>query len=524
MRLWAVAIGVLGCAVVGCTDTGVHRFPGNPPDAPDTTVEVEGTYCASDPQELLFPVKILFVLDDSGSMGNSDPNFQRIQAAGDLVNALIVKPAIYFGVERFQGGQAQLLTSAPTFTRDGGALANALNPGQHGPNGATPYVSALSTAVTAIRNDIQANPVDAKNTRYVVLFLSDGVPTDDNQPYSQILATTQQLKALESGSPSAGAVTLHTAYLEDAGANQDAINLLTQMAQIGDGEFRNFENGDQIDFSDFDVTAISRDYRSYFPILVSNMSTRPTRQGLMADSDLDGLNDAEEDAIGTDSGSMDTDHDGCSDVMEYRYADWDPLVHGDQTSPTECSCTQAERIADKDADGLTDCEEKWLSLDPLNPDSDINADGNPAPDNMLDRFEVIWNLGRTKWDANEDYDVDGVSNMVELATHMDPNTNDNDMRDQFAYRYEYVNQQLENPRCYDFRVTNVHVVDTRAADGRSPGENLIMLYFIEAPQDNPFGESVVRSVERIVRFTGGEPDPKKIRIEPDQFTILGENP
>jgi len=354
------------------------------------------------------------------------------------------------------------------------------------------------------------------------LFLSDGVPSDDNEPYDQIKTTVAQLMALENGTPSAGDITLHTAYLQDGGVNNTALQLLQEMAVIGEGQFRNFENGGAIDFSDFDVTAISRDYRSYFPILVTNMNSRPTRDGLVADSDADGLSDVDEETLGTDPSLIDTDGDGCSDAMEVRYAAWDPLTHGDSTSPTHCQCSDVDRGSDTDGDGLTDCEELWLSLDGSTADSDKNADGNPAPDNMLDNLEVMWNLGRTKWDANEDYDVDGVSNLIELSTHMDPNSNDNDMRADFAYRYEYVNQQTVNPRCSDFLVTNIHVVKTEAAEGRAKGENLIFLYFIEAPQDNPYGESVIRVVEKTVNFGGNVPVPDHVRVESEEFVILGE--
>jgi hypothetical protein len=161
-------------------------------------------------------------------------------------------------------------------------------------------------------------------------------------------------------------------------------------------------------------------------------------------------------------------------------------------------------------------------MDHLVADSDRNADGNPAPDNMLDGLEVRWNLGRTKWDANEDYDVDGVSNLVELTTHMDPNQNDNDLREDFAYNYEYVNQLEDRPRCSEFRVSNIHVGPTLAANGRPAGENVIMLYFVEAPQDDPYGESAVRTVTRTVRHTGGPPDPNYIYIEPEEFELLSQ--
>lgn len=518
-----VLAGCLAAAVAcGCTDTDVFRLS-EPPPLPEDTVTVEGTYCACDPESLTFPVKILFVLDDSGSMAESDPSFRRLQAARDLIAALAAEPEIYFGVERFQDGEPFLLTTDPVFTRDRDVLGAALADAQHAPAGWTPYIGALSTAITAIKSDMNEDPIMAGRTRYIVIFLSDGEPTDEpDPPYNQIKDRVTQLKQLEQGHPSAGEVTLHTAYLESNGDDSGGshVVLLEEMAEMTGGEFRDFENGDAIDFSDYDVTAISRDYRAYFPVLVTNLNARPTLGGYLVDSDTDGLPDTDEIGLGTDPARMDTDGDGCGDLMEARYAGWDPLVPGWQTDPVHCDCKAEERVADSDGDGLTDCEEKWLSLDPHSPDSDIDLAGDPAPDHMLDRLEVAWHLGRTKWDANDDYDVDGVSNLEELATHMDPNANDDQFRDKLAYRYDYVNQQAGNPNCYDFRVSNVRVVQTLAADGRQAGENQILLYFVEAPQDSPFEESIVRVLRARVRFDGVAPAPSLVTVDPDDFSTM----
>jgi uncharacterized protein (TIGR03382 family) len=514
----AIAVGVLGC-----TDVDVYRLS-QPPPLPEDKITLEGTYCASDPESLTFPVKILFIMDDSGSMSESDPSFRRLAAARELVSILIPEPEIYFGVERFQDGEPFLLTTEPIFTRDQQKLDWALADAQHQPAGWTPYIGALSTAITAIKSDMNQDPIMAGRTRYIVLFLSDGEPTDEpSPPYTQIKDRVTQLKQLEEGQPAAGEVTLHTAYLESNGDDSGGshVLLLQEMAAMTGGEFRNFENGDAIDFTDYDVTAISRDYRAYFPILVSNLSARMTLNGYLVDSDADGLPDVEELELGTDPTRVDTDSDGCGDLIEVKYAGWDPLTPGWETDPVHCDCKDEERTADSDGDGLTDCEEKWFSLDRDMPDSDIDFEGNPSPDHMLDLLEVMWHLGRTKWDANEDYDVDGVSNLAELATHMDPNVNDNQFREKLAYRYDYVNQQAGNPHCYDFRVSNVRVVKTLAAEGRAAGENLILLYFIEAPQDNPYLESIVRVHTVSVRFDGEAPSPLLNSVKPDDFEILG---
>jgi hypothetical protein len=84
--------------------------------------------------------------------------------------------------------------------------------------------------------------------------------------------------------------------------------------------------------------------------------------GNREDSDGDGLYDSEEQQIGTDPNSADTDGDGCNDKREYE-----ELV----SDPTQ---------ADTDGDGLEDCREIQNSCDP----TDENTDG----DNFDDHTEV----------------------------------------------------------------------------------------------------------------------------------------
>ena len=53
--------------VAACTDVELGRYE------PNITTEVLGVFCTEDPQEIVFPVKILFIIDTSGSMAFTDP-------------------------------------------------------------------------------------------------------------------------------------------------------------------------------------------------------------------------------------------------------------------------------------------------------------------------------------------------------------------------------------------------------------------------------------------------------------------
>ena len=526
--------GWLAVAVVGCTQASLYTLEPpitiETPPPMDQSATVNGSYCASSPESLIFPVKILIILDDSGSMATSDENFRRLDASKQLIDLLLPKDGIFFGIENFQNGQPQMLTNAPYFTHERSPLDSALSQGLHAPAGNTPYLGVLSLAHTALTADIQANPEMSTRTRYVVLLLSDGAPTDELfPPYPQIQDVAKMIKGLENGTIHAGEVTIHTAFVRspantsNSNNPQDGINLLTEIAKIGEGEFKNFENGEQIDFRNFDASSLSRDFRTYSPVMVTNITARLTPDGYEADSDADGLVDSLEKKIGTDPTKRDTDGDGCGDMIEYKYFRWDPLKPGRTSSPRHCDCTDQEIKSDKDGDFLNDCEERLLTLNDSKPDSDLSMSGDAAPDNMIDYLEMIYNLGRLKADAGDDYDNDGLTNLNELVLHLDPSWDEGDQkRDDYKYLYDIrPKPDSGNKDCYLFTVKNVTLVKTLASSDHKAGENVFLLYFAEGPQDNPYAENAIRILKMVVPYDANASTGPTMEINPDQFQLLG---
>ncbi len=116
-----------------------------------------------------------------------------------------------------------------------------------------------------------------------------------------------------------------------------------------------------------------------------------------ADADQDGLADADEARLGTDSANSDTDQDGLADGDEVR------IYH---TNPLE---------ADSDHDGFGDGEEIKSGFSPLLPGKKL-AETDNDKDGITDSIELA--LGT---DLNSsDTDGDGYSDSAELINGFDP--------------------------------------------------------------------------------------------------------
>ena len=129
---------------------------------------------------------------------------------------------------------------------------------------------------------------------------------------------------------------------------------------------------------------------------------------LYMDADLDRLDDQQEDQLGTDPDSEDTDSDGLSDYTEVFVTHTDPL------------------LADTDGDGLSDGDEvNTHGTNPLLSDTDN--------DGLNDDAEInTWGTNPN----NPDTDGDGLTDGAEVAFGRDPNSFD-------AYSYLVFQEQFE---------------------------------------------------------------------------------
>lgn len=505
--------GVAIVAAIGCTNTGLHQDFGPPAPPPKSTVDLRGTFCTEDPQTVKYPVKVWFAIDDTGSMQQNDPNMNRYEAAKALAIALqdtSAEPAMYFGGITFadngNGPVVELLNPAPPhFTNQSATFVAAINAVENPGNGGTPYLAPLNTTFADIQEDITEDPVAARRTRYVVIFLSDGQPTDGSSP-DQDNAAVDQIMTLRS---QAGDVTVNTVLL---GGNAPP-SLLMGMAQHGNGIFKSFPNGDTLDYSDFDFSSIRRSFNQRF-FVVTNLDAFPDNNGQQMDSDGDGLPDYKEQQLGSDPTKRDSDDDGCSDLLELNVG-WDPLVPGSQNN--QCVCTPNERTTDTDNDGLNDCEEKWIGTDSFTPDSDKDSAGNNSGDLVPDGLDYTYIQDPLFPNVGTDYDADGFNDLQELQTHMDSHVNDSQDREAWAYDYVYLNQQPDNPRCYDFEVDNVSVFPTLATSTHAANENEIELYFAQSPLDDAQNEKSFRVATKVVDVGAAG---STVTVQPEDFSVL----
>ncbi len=555
---------VYGLLLNSCTNVSLFSTPGLGESPIDNKLSVQSSFCTEDPATLSFPVKILFVVDTSQSMNRTDPTGRRLIAVQEVVDAFLQDPGVEFGIIQFAGASNVLTQNAmgqDGFTRDRMELENAIvrlgvaeQP--------TDYEGALANIQRVLARDMmESNEEDLSRSKYVIIFMSDGLPNPVDPPAntrSAILERVEEITELQRVYRPAE-IKLHTALVLSAvragsrctdedlqggnrrcsaaasaadcnmlnnctwiGVQQEAESLLSAMAKQGGGTFRSFPNGEQINFLKIDFTSIRRIF-TLKNLLVSNQNARAhlefrnadDRVGrASADSDGDGLSDLEEANLGTLPNLADTDDDGFGDFLEVRLSasGFDPL------DPTDADCTVGLDRIDTDGDGLLDCEERFAGTNRLRVDTD--ADG------FADTIELRYGTNPVVNDIRSDLDFDAAANGDELRGHSDPVINDAAKRSSIAYRYQLIEKGAaelaeDDPRqealragqvCYEFRVDNITLAATQN------GRNRIYIYIAQAPFDDPadFGRFRVACVEQTYRY----PD---VRLPPYPEVELAES-
>lgn len=584
MKLGLSRVAALAAIVLwGCSEAGIQPIDDQPNNLVDDLLQVQGTVCTSDPTEAVFPVKIMLIVDTSGSMQFTDPssatnNPGRQAAARKLVDRFKNNPAVSFAIVQFNGKisvNGSSSSSTGGFTNNPAVLNTALgNLAQA--EITTDYIGALSAAYEVLQRDMfEASPAERVRTKYVVIFFSDGGPNPvcqegcDNDPpavpnvdswcdiprdkwceeykpkdcadmekwypamvepckaYNTNAQIVQKvLEIIDLGKQySVGEIRVHTAFLYVDNLAPDlqilfgaekakAEPLLQAMAKAGNGLYRSFSSGQQIDFLSINYSTVARPFGMTF-LAASNENTRPYFNKLLVDSDGDGVDDATEfdSKLKMKEGLADSDGDGYGDKLEYdrKGAGFDP---GNPALPVK-KCLDKD---DLDGDGLNGCEEKILGTDPKIADTDR--------DRIPDGLEFVWGTDPLKEDAKQDVDFDGKVSGDEIRNHSSPVLSDNEVQSSYRYIYD-VKEQPERPdrrRCYDFDVRHIHLITTVEKDvAGSLGFNDIFFYFGEGPADDPrdYGDYKAACVRaQYVAPSYKYPATGKVQLDDSKFLPL----
>jgi len=110
--------------VAGCTEAALVPPDGLPPGPRDNKLRVGGRVCTTDPADVVFPLKVLFVIDTSGSMNKSDPVSQtepdptlqtgRARAIRDVIDRYINLKLDLSGVSYCDPGAASCTKGSTT--------------------------------------------------------------------------------------------------------------------------------------------------------------------------------------------------------------------------------------------------------------------------------------------------------------------------------------------------------------------------------------------------------------------------
>ncbi len=504
-------------------------------------VSLAGTFTTESPDEINFPVKVLFAIDCSLSMGDevggavvgSDPYFLRIEAVRNFIDTYNSNENTSFEIMLWNNDvfeRTRTIGGMGGFTKDPDELNRVLDLARN--DTMTDYLGTLD----AIRSDIQRDITNTDEeslirSKYVVIFLSDGMSNvqGGSQPNTDIWNSVSEIYDMAEAY-GVGSFNFHTFLLlgmfGDTQSGQEARayaeNTLQGMADRGNGQFRLFETAESIDFVNIVDMRLTVEYLIKY-IVAYNTNVMPGLELVWADTDGDGLIDSEEGNYGTDPYLADSDNDGLSDYFEISVSSpghqLDPLV---QDSP--CDSVGDNPWPDTDLDGLTDCEEYVKGTDRRMVDTD--ADGIP------DGIEFTMGTNPLEVQDTDDSDFDGVVDWLEVQRHTNVTSDDPVIRERYSYNYNIrdaglvpIDQGSDQPsyvRQYQFQISNIDVMDTRehttpSGDVWARGDNLIRLFIAQVPEDNPDSIPIFRMTEVMVNV---DDSGDTIVLTPNDFSLL----
>lgn len=477
---------VLLALLASCTEASLYS-PASPRKEADR-LALTGRVCTEDPIEARFPLRVILLVDQATGLlySDFDAASQRVDILRELVQIGVGNPELQFAVVGFAGRPQKLAPTEGDFTRNPGELFNAVTNLSLPENCVAADLcrdlpEAIRTARTLIEGDLATSPAGKRVlTQYVVLNivagppvpLTDGAaccPPDDVQCQDanmgpswgcETRSNADAIASIKDLVLDAGAAGLryHTIQLASAnapmGENDEIQTMLQEMAFAGGGTFQRFDNIAGLSLPAVNVLSLRTVLESKL-LIAANVNAIPGPDGPELDSDGDGLTDEEELNNGTSPTLRDSDGDGVSDSVEV-FSGLDPLLN-----EVPRACEGVNLAADRDLDGLTDCDELLLGTEPTLVDSD--GDGLP------DRLEVVGSIDYVAPDAEADTDGDGVNNGDEIAQHSDPRSTDVRLHLPFGYRYEIEDEGFTTELFAQDPTSITGLIFTHVSGGTTPG-------------------------------------------------------
>lgn len=451
---------------------------------------VNADLCTLDPNLVNQQVKIMFVLDISGSNGASaggrpatDPTRERRYGSlTDWLGARTPNPAEYYTLLEFSGDST---ISAPglqnydplyaPFTNELPKFTDVVNE-QRGSTtdiNATPYKSALNTVINTIRGDaVKAKEraekgEPATQSTYIIIFLSDGVPTDSQKP--EIISIIENdLMELPKNAEYGGfinQITLNTGYYYIDVDVPEARDLLVEMAKVGKGEAYSFDTG-KIDFDKLTDVMIKKVSTSLSDLIVNNLNMVWDMEvaQLLPDTDADFISDRMEKLLGSDPNKADSDNNGVRDGIEMILDSKSRPCRDEKCDPkratafTGCYKPGTTELLDTDGDGIYDCEELALKTDK----DKVDTNGDDLPDYLSLKFSIPATKTANGTDAppavTVDSDFDEINNLKEVKLNTPPRLDNNSIKNLKPQQYKISQLSYSSKTgvaCYNLEVKDI---------------------------------------------------------------------
>ncbi|MEO0321594.1 MAG: hypothetical protein AAF447_01420 [Myxococcota bacterium] len=431
----------LALALASCTDASL--FGREEPGVEADRVTLSGRICTRDAISEDLPLRLVIAADRSlGPLfGSFDPAGTRVEDLSAFLQLALRDDSTEAAVIGFASRTIKLAPAEGNFTQNVSELDAAIRSlALPQPCGALDscrdFLSALRSSRSLVEGDVAEARAGARSlTQYSVVLIVAG----EQEPLSpscrgaedplgcqgevEQAAVAEFVDFVEgSGALGVKVHVLHFAADPDPAVNDRLGQRLEQLAFVGGGSYRRLENVAGLNVTDLNVFQ-QRSPLRVKSLVAFNPNARVSPEGPLTDSDADGLADVRELELGTDPLLRDTDGDEVGDWVEVL-ANLDPLV---AEAPSACR-TLDDLGADRELDGLRDCEELVLGTNPNLADGD--GDGLP------DLAEVIGLTNFLAADGVEDEDGDGTSNAEEVRQHTDPTSADLEAQLSFGYRYE----------------------------------------------------------------------------------------